>query len=143
MVEKQADKPKEPKPEARQTPRPVGRPRKVFTEEQLARIDELAEAQCKDTTIAEALEIDPDTFKRHFAERTRQKRALGKATVMQKQYKGCMQPGAVTERIWWGKQHLEQKDRQDISSDDGALIVPGIVFIGERPKPREEGAGVS
>lgn len=142
MAGKRPHKSKESNPEARKPPKPVGRPRKCFSREQLKQIDEYAEAQCKDTTIAEALGIDPMTFKRHFEARTCQKRALGKVTVMRKQFEGCQQngPGGVTERIWWGKQHLEQKDRQDVTSNDGAIVVPVINYIGRRSGVGEEGA---
>jgi hypothetical protein len=117
-----------------------GRPRtetpETYSPEQLAQIDAMAEAQCKDTTIAMALGIHTETFRRQFRERTEQKRAIGKTTVMLAQYEGCKVrgTGGMSERCWWGKQHLDQKDRQDLTSDDGALIVPGIVFIGQRPK---------
>lgn len=99
---------------------PGGRPRTktptTWTKAQLKQIDDMAEAQCKDTTIAERLEVDVKTFKAEFSQRTRQKRAEGKAKVMQAQYRGALstRKGAATERIWWGKQHLEQRDKQDV-----------------------------
>jgi len=118
---------------------PGGRPRtktpKEYSAEQLALIDEMAEAQCKDTTIAERLGVDRECFKREFAQRTRQKRAEGKAKVMQAQYRGSLGTGkgAVTERIWWGKQHLAQTDRQDVTSD-GEAIVPTVIIHGPKAK---------
>jgi hypothetical protein len=111
-----------------------GRPRvkapETYSEAQLRLIDELAEAQCKDTTIAEVLGVDVNTFKGEFLQRTRKKRAEGKAAVMQAQYRGALRTGksSTTERIWWGKQHLEQTDRADVTSGDHA-IVPAVVIV--------------
>lgn len=51
----------------------------AWTKAQLTRIDKLAEAQCKDTTIAETLGVDVETFRREFRERTRRKRARAPA----------------------------------------------------------------
>lgn len=94
---------------------PRTRTPKTFTKATLAEIDRMAEAQCKDTTIAERLAVNVDTFRAEFQQRTRQKRAEGKAKVMLAQYQGSLMcgRGAVTERIWWGKQHLEQSDKQE------------------------------
>ena len=106
----------------------AGRPPKEFTEEQIRRIDELAEAQCKDFTIAEELGVEIDTFKRHFANRTQEKRAIGKNRVMLAQYQGCLVngTGGMSERVWWGKQHLKQTDKQaiehDVSDELGDLL---------------------
>lgn len=112
------------------TKHPGGRPRTktpvVYTDEQLSLINEMAIAQCKDTTIATVLGVDPDTFRKEFSSRTEQKRAKGKATILQSQYRQAQEN--PTSAIWWGKQHLEQKDRQDLTSDD-KLIVPGIVIV--------------
>ena len=111
-----------------------GRPRTKtpveYSEAQLRRIDDLARAQCKDTTIAEALGVDVKTFQGQFSKRTTQKRAEGKALVMEAQYRGALGTGkgAVTERIWWGKQHLDQKDRHDMTNGDQA-VVPAIVIV--------------
>jgi hypothetical protein len=105
------------KPRKRKTqPRPVGRPTREFTRAQVARIDQMAEAQCKDTTIAQVLGVDLHTFREHFLKRTQQKRDEGKSRVLEAQYHGALKngKGAVTERIWFGKQHLEQTDRQEI-----------------------------
>jgi len=106
----------------------AGRPPKEFTEEQIKEIDDLAEAQCKDTTIAEALGIAIDTFRRHFASRTEHQRAIGKNRVMVAQYHGCLVngTGGMSERVWWGKQHLKQSDKQaiehDVSDELGDLL---------------------
>jgi hypothetical protein len=110
----------------------------VVSAEMLKRIDELAEAQCKDTLIAETLGFDVGVFKRQFAKRCRQKRAEGKGIVMRKQYEGCKArgKGATTERIWFGKQHLEQTDKQDHNVAGEVRLLPPVVTI-LSPKPQE------
>lgn len=107
-----------------------GRPRtktpEVFTDQQLKQIDEMAMAQCKDTTIATVLGVDPDTFRKEFSSRTERKRAEGKAAILQSQYRQAQQN--PTSAIWWGKQHLEQKDRQDVTSG-GKPVSIGMTIV--------------
>ena len=124
-----ADKPKK---------HPGGRPRtktpKEYSAEQVALIDEMAEAQCKDTTIAEALGVDINTFKAEFSRRCKEKRAEGKTRVLRAQYRAAVgADGTPTDRIWWGKQHLAQTDRQDVTSD-GEAIVPTVIIHGPKAK---------
>ena len=104
---------------------PRTRTPKTFTKATLAEIDRMAEAQCKDTTIAERLGVNVDTFRAEFQQRTRQKRAEGKAKVLLAQYQGCLRQGkgAMTERIWWGKQHLEQSDKQQIEQREPFRLI--------------------
>jgi len=96
-----------------------GRPRsvtpKTWTSDQIKEIDEKARAQCKDTTIASALGVDVETFRREFRVRTEQKRAEGKCKVLLSQYDAATgSDGSATDRIWFGKQHLGQKDKQEV-----------------------------
>ena len=118
---------------------PGGRPRTktpaMYSKSQLEQIDRMAEAQCKDTTIAVALGVDVDSFVREFAERTRRKRAEGKTTVMQSQFQQAQT--TPVGAIWWGKQHLGQTDRQDVTSAGRAVApVVHLVVVAE-----EESAG--
>lgn len=71
--------------------------------------------------------INTETFREQFRERTEQKRAQGKLKVLEAQATGALArgKGAVTERIWYGKQHLEQTDRQDVTSG-GREIAPVV-----------------
>jgi len=107
-----------------------GRPRtktpKAYTPEQLAQIDAMALAQCKDSTIAAALGVDREAFRREFTQRTRQKRAQGKAEIMEAQLKRA-RTNAVGA-IWWGKQHLGQTDRADVTSGGKAVSI-GMTII--------------
>lgn len=109
---------------------------KTYTAAQLRKIDAMAEAQCKDTTIAVAMGFDVDTFKRDLASRTEKQRAIGKAELHRLQMKRA-KAGSDTMLIWTGKQHLEQRDKAETEhgvSDgladllreiNGSRIVPG------------------
>ena len=102
----------------RTTKKGPGRPPRQFTATQIRKIDEMARAQCRDYTIAEALGIEGEVFKRHFAERCRQKRAQGKTAVLQAQFAAATaEKGTPTDRIWWGKQYLEQSDKQKLDAE--------------------------
>jgi len=96
-----------------------GRPRTktpaTCTPAQLRKIDSMAMAQCKDTTIAESMGFSVDTFKAEFTKRTRSKRAAGKTKVLLAQYNAAVKTGTAVDRIWFGKQHLEQRDKADIA----------------------------
>ena len=127
-----ADKPKK---------HPGGRPRtktpKEYSAEQVALIDEMAEAQCKDTTIAEALGVDINTFKTEFSRRCKEKRAEGKTRVLRAQYRAAVgADGTPTDRIWWGKQHLDQRDAKQEVEHTGNVIVE-IVTEGGRSDDKD------
>lgn len=103
----------------------------TWTKAQLTRIDKLAEAQCKDTTIAEILGVDVETFRREFKERTSRKRAEGKAQLYQAQFKRAT-GGDATMLIWTGKQHLEQSDKQDHKIDASKAMRELLGWVGGR-----------
>jgi hypothetical protein len=123
---------------------PGGRPRTktpvTWTKSQLAKIDAMAMDQCKDTTIADALGIDVDTFKAEFSSRTHKKRCLGKAELYRLQ-RGRAKKGSDTMLIWMGKQHLEQSDHQSMV----ITAMPPIEVKLHSPAPaapeKPEGAG--
>jgi len=103
----------------------AGRKPREFDEKTIAKIDKLAKAQAKDYLIATALGIPAETFKRHFGERCKEKRADGKAEILQSQMK--MAKTNPTMAIWWGKQHLEQKDQQ-YQTHDGTITHNIVMF---------------
>ena len=115
---------------------PGGRPRTKspakWPEDWLRDIDAMAEAQCKDTTIAETLGVDVKLFQREFAKRTRQKRAKGKSELHRMQQKRAKK-GSDTMLIWLGKQHLEQSDRQELNHGGQVQLV--IVQHGHNQSP--------
>jgi len=89
----------------------LGRPLAKFTAEQIELIDKHALHNCKDNQIAVLMGIDQNTFKTHFGKRCIQKRAEGQAIKLEQQYNDK----TPTMLIWWGKQHLEQREpRQEI-----------------------------
>ena len=105
-----------------------GRPRTktpdTYTPEQLAYIDKMAMAQAKDTLIAESMGIEVKTFKAEFSQRCRTKRAIGKGRVLDAQYDAASGSGGPVDRIWWGKQHLEQSDKQDLKHSGAVNLLP-------------------
>jgi len=102
-----------------------GRPRITLTDDQMADVEEMARAQCKDGTIATALGIDPVTFKRSFEAITRKKRAEGKIEIRKAQFRLAIEKLNPTMLIWLGKQELGQSDRP-ISTDDKPLVFTNI-----------------
>lgn len=80
--------------------------------------------QCKDTTIAETIGMDVKTFQNNYSKETRQKRAEGKARIYRLQMQAA-EDGNPTMLIWLGKQHLEQTDKQDVTS--GGAPIKAIV----------------
>ena len=116
------DKPAKPTKHAGKRPRTVTPD--TYTPEQLIYIDLMAMAQCKDTTIAESMGIEVGVFKREFVQRTRTKRAEGKRNVLIAQYKAAAGSGGPVDRIWWGKQHLEQSDKQDLKHSGALVLLP-------------------
>ena len=97
---------------------PGGAPRtvtpKTYTKTQLQKINEMALDQCQNTTIAVALGINVDTFRRQFESKTEQKRAEGKAELLHAQRERAITDKSDTMLIWKGKQHLDQKDKQEV-----------------------------
>ena len=95
-----------------------GRPKRQFTDEQIELIDKHALHNCKDNQIATLMNIPSETFKRHFGVRCIQKRAEGQAFKLEQQY----DDKTPTMLIWWGKQYLEQSDRQELTGKGGGPI---------------------
>lgn len=92
--------------------RPRSRTPVEYSRAQLSIIDEMALHQARDTTIAEVLGVDVKTFKNDMADRTRRMRAEGKRQILGAQYD--MAQENPTMAIWWGKQNLEQRDKQEV-----------------------------
>ena len=110
-----------------------GRPPKEFTAEQIKQIDKYALHNCKDNQIAVALGIDGETFKTHFKERCQQKRAEGQAIKLEQQFNNK----TPTMLIWWGKQHLGQSDKQELTGADGKPLVPKIIIFAQKEEPKK------
>lgn len=102
-------------------PKKLGRPPAEFTPRQLHRIDRMAFMQARDYTIAEAMGMEVELFRRHFKKRCSQKRAEGKLELHETQYE--MAKKQVVMAIWLGKQHLEQADKAEVK---GSFQLPPI-----------------
>jgi len=108
----------------------LGRPPVEFTDEQIAEIDQHSLNQARNYTIAEALGIEIRVFERHFAKRCSQNRAKGKLEMHKRQRELMLSEGktACAMAIWLGKQHLEQKEKAELSGD---LTVGTVNYAGE------------
>lgn len=102
-------------------PKKLGRPPNIYTNDQLEFIDKMALVQARDYTIAEAMGMEAKEFSRHFAKRTRQKRAEGKLAIHENQYEMAKKQPVMA--IWLGKQHLEQSDKAQVGGDVTFTVV--------------------
>lgn len=93
----------------------AGRPKRTFTEQQIALIDEMALNNCKDCTIALVLGIPVNSLKRHFGRRMIQKRAEHRQELRESQTKLSKTTPAMA--IFLGKNELGQVDRQEIKQE--------------------------
>ena len=111
-----------------------GRPRTKtpvkYSKTQLQRIDEMARAQAKDSTIACAMGIGLETFRREFRERTEQKRAEGKLELLQAQRTSAIVAKIPVMQIWAGKQHLGQSDKKEVAVEVTSLADIAAVMRG-------------
>ena len=96
--------------------RPAGRPRFEFD---MGLVERLAQISCTDGEIAAACGCSVDTLARRradepgFAETIERAREAGKSSLRRAQWKAALS-GDRTMLIWLGKQHLGQRDRQDL-----------------------------
>lgn len=119
----------------------AGRPERVFTEEEIATIDELALINCKDYTIANIIGCDSETLKAHFSERMIKKRAEFKAKL--RGYQEKMAKTNTAMAIFLGKNELDQADKQEIKHDltkETATLL-GLIDGGSKGKLPDEGEG--
>lgn len=89
----------------------AGKPKIMWTDEQIEQIKQMALDNCHVETIARVLETTSDTIKAHFSKLIKQKRAEGRATLRKSQHKMALKQPVMA--IWLGKQELEQADKQD------------------------------
>ena len=93
--------------------RPVGRPPREYTPEQLADITKYARQGCHTLTIANITGIPEATLRDNFREVLTKERALHKADIRLAQ-NNLVEEGNATMAIWLGKQELEQTDKSII-----------------------------
>jgi len=90
----------------------MARPKRVFTDEEVARIYEAALNNCHLDTIALALEIPKTTLVRRFGTIIKQKRAEGRMKLRANQVKLSRHNAQMAKFL--GINELEQVDKQEI-----------------------------
>lgn len=90
----------------------MARPKRVFTDEDEAKITEMALNNCHFETIAMCLDIAVNTLKRRYGRFIRQKRAEGRVILRQRQVNLSRIHPAMA--IFLGKNELGQVDKQTI-----------------------------
>ena len=88
----------------------MARPKKEIDEKT---VQKLAEIMCTMTEIAAVVGCSVDTLERRFAETIKLGQEKGKTSLRRWQYLAA-EKGNTAMLIWLGKQHLGQKDRQEI-----------------------------
>ncbi len=93
----------------------AGRPKRVFTGVEIAKIRRYARNNSKSETIASALDIPVNSLKRHFGRKMTIWRAEGKVKLKQTQQRMAIKSPQMA--IWLGKQDLGQVDKQEIRTE--------------------------
>lgn len=102
----------------------VGRPKRIWTDEQRAKIDQMALDNCHMDTIALALDVPKESLVRDFGTIIRQKRAEGRTALRRAQRKQINTPAMA---IFLGKNELGQSDRQDIKHSGEISLLPPTI----------------
>lgn len=103
------------KPKKKPKPK-VGRPASTLTPQQWATVERMAKAMCTHQEIADYLSVPKATLtqgvqiKERFLEITRKAAAATRLEVRENQLEQARK-GQPVGSIWWGKQHLNQTDR--------------------------------
>ena len=97
----------------------AGRPKRVFTDEEKAKIEQYALNNCHLDTIALALGISKQTLIRHYGTYISQKRAQGRIILRDAQRKKAIISKDTGMLIFLGKNELRQSDKQEIKHDIG------------------------
>ncbi len=90
----------------------AGRPKRVFNDDEKAKIEQMAEDNCRDNTIAGVLNIPMNTFKRHFGKLCTKKRQIFKTKL--RGYQAQLAKTNPAMAIFLGKNELNQVDKQEI-----------------------------
>lgn len=93
----------------------AGRPKRVFSDEQVKEIERLALMNCNTNTIAVALDIPFKTLKRHFAKKLRVCRALWKVNLRENQERLSKTSADMCKFL--GKNYMEQVEKQEINTE--------------------------
>lgn len=115
---------------AKSKPRPVGRPRRIFTPEQVKQIADYAFDGCQTQTIASLMDIPEATLRENFQELVTKQRAKRKLSLRRQQFGVAGGEGDSKQRatmlIWLGKQYLDQanQEHKQITGALGILDIP-------------------
>jgi len=96
----------------------VGRPKRIWTDEQKVKIEQMALDNCHMDTIALALDVPLQTLTDHFRGYIRQKRAEGRTTLRRAQREKALIGKDTGMLCFLGKNELGQTDKQDIVLKD-------------------------
>jgi hypothetical protein len=104
----------------------MGRPEVLLSDEDWAEMDQLAGLRCTTVELAAWFSLSVDSLERKikerhnmtFADYLTEKAAIGKASLRRVQMANAM-GGNATMQIWLGKQLLDQKDKQEMSTPAG------------------------
>jgi len=89
-------------------------------------IKKLAQLHCTFDEIAQFCNVSTKTLQRRFVHTIKKGREMGKISLRRAQFEKALS-GNVVMQIWLGKQHLDQRDRQEITSlhEPLPLIIEG------------------
>ena len=113
----------------------AGRPRKVIDWDL---VEKLSTIQCTTAEIARIIGVSESTLdhNKKFVQIHKKGLDEGRMSLRRLQWKKA-NDGNVTMLIWLGKQYLGQKDRQEISGENGP-IVTNISVVSENAKKLTE-----
>ncbi len=93
----------------------AGRPKRVFTDNDMVLIEQYAHNNCHNNTIAIALNMPVNTLTRHFGKKLKLWRAQGKIELRQYQRDLAVKYPSMAQFL--GKNELNQTDKQVISHE--------------------------
>lgn len=113
-----------------------GRPKKIINAQGIEAIEKLSLMMCTDEEIASFLGLTVDTLTNKnngeiFAETKNKGQCNGRISLRRMQLK-CAEKGNTSMLIWLGKQHLNQKEQQEVSVNDSNISFT-IKPASERP----------
>ena len=100
----------------------LGPPEVKLSQNKLQRLDQLARDNCKDYTIANILDIDVTTLKKHYSKRLVKKRAEGQGELRRTQRRLSKKNPAMA--IFLGKNELEQRDKREYEHSGEIILKP-------------------
>lgn len=122
-------------PEQQEKKRKPGRPRREFTTEEIAKIEQMALDNCHLDTIAMALSIPKQTLVDNYRTFIEQKRAFGRTGLRRIQHKQAVTNPVMA--IFLGKNELDQSDKKEVAHS-GEVSVNLIKYGDKNPSEAQE-----